>query len=124
MNVVVLAAHGLHCHWLGPYGNEWGSTPALDALASESVVFDRHFADDPTAVGFRRACPAAAVQALRQAGVAVALVDDRKGPAADGRPWDHVTRPEPARDAPPADAFIAAGESALDRVPPAGSGLL
>ena len=41
MNVVVVAAHGLGCHWLGPYGNAWVGTPAADALASESVVFDR-----------------------------------------------------------------------------------
>ena len=49
MNVLVVAAHGLNCHWLGPYGNAWVATPAADALACEAVVFDRHFADDPSA---------------------------------------------------------------------------
>ena len=27
MNVLVVAAHGLNCHWLGPYGNEWVDDP-------------------------------------------------------------------------------------------------
>lgn len=33
-----------HAGLIGPYGNAWISTPALDALAADSVVFDRHFA--------------------------------------------------------------------------------
>jgi arylsulfatase A-like enzyme len=124
MNVVVLAAHGLHCHWLGPYGNEWVSTPALDALACEAVIFDRHFADDPSPAGFRGSCPSAVVQSLRHAGITATLVDDRKGRPADDRPWDHVLRPEQVGNAPPADAFIASAEAALDRLSAAGRWLL
>jgi hypothetical protein len=32
---------------LGAYGNEWFSTPHVDALAARSVIFDQHFADVP-----------------------------------------------------------------------------
>lgn len=124
MNVVVLAAHGLHCHWLGPYGNEWVSTPAIDGLACEAVVFDRHLAEDPSPTGFRGSCPREVLQALRRAGVTAAHVDDRKGNPSDDRPWDHVFRPAPAGDAPPGDAFIASVESAFDRLSEAGRWLL
>jgi arylsulfatase A-like enzyme len=124
MNAVVLAAHGLHCHWLGPYGTEWVSTPALDAFACEAVVFDRHYADNPSPAGFRASCPPPVFQALQGAGVTVALVDDRKGERPDDGTWDHVIRPEPAGDAPPADAFIAAVESGLVRLAAAGRWLL
>jgi arylsulfatase A-like enzyme len=124
MNVVVLAAHGLNCHWLGPYGNEWVSTPAFDGLACEAVIFDRHFADDPSPAGFRGSCPPAVRQALRAAGVTVAFVDDRKDRTADDGDWDRVTRPDPAGHPSPGDAFLTAVESALDRLSAAGRWLL
>src|SRR5437016_3487649 len=47
MNVLVLSLPGLRLHHLGCYGNEWVATPALDRLAAQGVVFDRHYADCP-----------------------------------------------------------------------------
>lgn len=43
----ILVFHPLACHlgFLGCYGNEWVATPNLDRLASEGIVFDRHYAD-------------------------------------------------------------------------------
>src|ERR671912_921502 len=107
MNVLVLAAHGLNCRWLGPYGNEWVSTPALDALACQAVVFDHHFADDPAAATVDHALPPDARRALRAAGIHFALVDDRKtGPSAAAE-WDHLTRTDPAAAETPGDALVA-----------------
>jgi arylsulfatase A-like enzyme len=117
MNVVVLAAHGLHCHWLGPYGNAWVSTPAADALACEAVVFDRHLADDPSPAGFRRSCPAPVLVALRAAGITTVLVDDRKDRSPGERTWDLVVPTEPDRHATPSDALLAAARQSLDRLP-------
>src|SRR5262249_25163323 len=114
MNVVVLAAHGLNCHWLGPYGNEWVATPAFDTLACESLVFDRHFADDPSSAGFRDATDPL-FAALRARPIRTVLVDDRKGstraPAAD-----EVVRTGPAGNSSPGNSLIAAVEEALDHL--------
>jgi arylsulfatase A-like enzyme len=117
MNVVVVAAHGLCCHWLGPYGNAWVATPAADALACESVVFDRHFADDPSPAGFRRALPPTLFAALRAAGVAMLFVDDRKDRSPAGGIWDISLPTEPDRHSTPGDALLATIRAALDRVP-------
>jgi arylsulfatase A-like enzyme len=48
---VVLTFDHLHAGFLGCYGNDWIETPNLDRLASQSVVFDRHFCEnlDPSA---------------------------------------------------------------------------
>jgi arylsulfatase A-like enzyme len=54
MNAVVIAAHGCPTGCLGPYGNEWAVTPALDRLAAEGVVFDRHYAARPDPLAARR----------------------------------------------------------------------
>jgi len=116
MNVVVVAANGLHCRWLGPYGNEWVSTPAFDALATESVVFDRHFADDPSPTGFTTRCPPTLLRSLRRAGITTAFVDDRKSRPPDGREWDVLLLTESASAATPGDALISTFESALDRL--------
>jgi arylsulfatase A-like enzyme len=116
MNVLVVAADGLNCRWLGPYGNEWVSTPALDALATEAIVFDRHFADRPSPAGSRISCPIQTFQALRSAGITVAFVDDRKSAGAESPPADHAIRTEPARHPTPADALVAAVQLALNRV--------
>ncbi|HJT77204.1 MAG TPA: sulfatase-like hydrolase/transferase [Gemmataceae bacterium] len=51
MRVLVLVARGLHLGYAGPYGNDWIETPALDRLAAEGVVFDRHYADVPDPAG-------------------------------------------------------------------------
>ena len=117
MNVLVLAAHGLGCRWLGPYGNEWVSTPAVDALACQAVVFDQHYADDPSAPTVGHALPSEVGRALRAAGVYLTLVDDRKADTPAPADWDHVTRTDPAAAETPGDALIAAVEAALARLP-------
>lgn len=45
MKVLVLTFRGFHNGFLSCYGNEWLSTPVLDVMASDGVVFDHHFAD-------------------------------------------------------------------------------
>src|SRR6202521_3892592 len=45
MRILVIEASALHLGYLGCYGNDWVATPNIDRLASESVVFDRHFYD-------------------------------------------------------------------------------
>ena len=47
MKILLLDVPGLHLGYLGCYGNDWVATPHLDRLASESIVFDRHFAAGP-----------------------------------------------------------------------------
>ena len=116
MNVLVVAAHGLNCHWLGPYGNAWVATPAADALACEAVVFDRHFADDPSPAGTRRSCPPPLVAALRAAGVTTALLDDRKDRAPDDRGWDLVVPTEPEGHPTPGEALVASVRRCLDHL--------
>ena len=44
-NILVIAVDGLRAAALGAYGNTAYSTPALDALAAESLLFDWWFAD-------------------------------------------------------------------------------
>ncbi len=112
MNVVVLAAHGLNCHWLGPYGNEWVTTPALDALATEAIVFDRHFAGTPTTAAFR--CDVDPL--LSSPGRFTLLVDDRKARDADWRAWDAVVRTNPESHSTPGDALVAAVREALPQL--------
>jgi arylsulfatase A-like enzyme len=116
MNVVVLAAHGLNCHWLGPYGNEWVQTPSLDALACESIVFDQHFADDPSPEGFGRLFPAEFITGLHDGGVRTVLLDDRRNRSPDERPWGRMIRTEPARHPTPGDALVATAEQALSEL--------
>ena len=116
MNVLVVAAHGLNCHWLGPYGNPWVATPAADALATEAVVFDRHFADDPSPAGVRLSCPPALLATLRTSGITSALVDDRKERAANGREWDLAVPTDPARHPSPGVALLSTIRSALDQL--------
>jgi arylsulfatase A-like enzyme len=55
MKALVLAAHGLHPGYLGCYGNEWVQTLTFDRLAAEGIVFDHHYADEPSAAGGQRA---------------------------------------------------------------------
>ncbi len=45
MNLIVFTVRGLRSDALGAYGNSWIETPAFDQLASQGVVFDRHYAD-------------------------------------------------------------------------------
>ncbi|MCC7086273.1 MAG: sulfatase-like hydrolase/transferase [Pirellulales bacterium] len=46
-NIICLAIDRLHIGYLGAYGSTWVSTPALDRLASESLVLDRMMIDSP-----------------------------------------------------------------------------
>lgn len=107
MNVVVLVAHGLNCHWLGPYGNEWVSTPALDALAAAATVFDRHFAGTPTAGGFRADVDPALTAAF------TVLVDDRKDAGPGSRAWDLTIPTDPGSADTPGGALVAAVQTAV-----------
>jgi len=43
-NILCLAVDRLNADFLGAYGNAWIETPAFDALAAESVLFDSFFA--------------------------------------------------------------------------------
>ena len=52
---IVIAVDGLRASAVGAYGNTWHPTPALDRLASESLVFDWMIADSPQMAGFYRA---------------------------------------------------------------------
>jgi arylsulfatase A-like enzyme len=52
---IVIAVDGLRASALGAYGNTWHPTPAIDRLASESLVFDWLIADSPQLAGFYRA---------------------------------------------------------------------
>jgi len=46
LRAVVLTFDRLHLGYLGCYGNDWIETPNFDRLATQSVVFDQHFAVD------------------------------------------------------------------------------
>src|SRR5437762_1004777 len=55
MRTLVISVRGFHLGYLGCYGNEWISTPALDRLATDGIVFDQHITDVPEASAARRA---------------------------------------------------------------------
>lgn len=55
-NILVIAVDGLRASALGAYGNTTFATPALDALASESLLFDWWFADAAELPLVYRAC--------------------------------------------------------------------
>jgi arylsulfatase A-like enzyme len=110
MRAIVLAPGGLHVGYLGCYGNEWIQTPAFDRLAADGVVFDQHYADDPTPSGAwrawrtgRHALPTAGTSAaateaapdlfalLRSHGIRTELITDRAElPASAASSWDAV----------------------------------
>jgi arylsulfatase A-like enzyme len=112
MNVVVIAAHGLNCHWLGPYGNEWISTQAFDQLACEAITFDRHFANDPLAA---RLLQSDAVRILNETDVLTIFVDDCKPRRADDRPWRTTVVTSPVSHRTPGDALLTAIASAVEK---------
>lgn len=47
-NFLILSVDGLQAGMLGPYGNAWIRTPAINQLASQSVVFDQAYARRPS----------------------------------------------------------------------------
>ncbi len=55
MKALVIAVNRFQPAYLGCYGNDWLATPTFDRLAAESVVFDQHFADQPSPRGARAA---------------------------------------------------------------------
>jgi len=55
MKVLLVVIKGFHLGYIGCYGNEWISTPTLDRLAADGIVFDQHYADHPTTAGGRLA---------------------------------------------------------------------
>jgi arylsulfatase A-like enzyme len=136
MKVVVLTARGLQARALGPYGNAWVSTPALDRLAAGGVVFDWHLADRADAAGAARAwCtgrydlpvpgeppaalpPAAWLATLRSAGITADLiVDESRGEMplfAEDREWDQVWHIEPDGEGSPLERCLDAAGAALE----------
>jgi arylsulfatase A-like enzyme len=116
MNVVVIAAHGLNCHWLGPYGNEWISTPAFDQLACESVAFDRHFAGDFIPSDLGRCLDSATIQSLASSRVNTVLLDDRRDRTTSRPSWSKTYTTDPARHSTPGDALVTAVETALSKL--------
>jgi arylsulfatase A-like enzyme len=113
MKVLVIVVRGLNAGYLGCYGNAWVETPALDRLAAEGVVFDRHYADEPSTEGACRSwrsgrCPLPLTEEdgpaptspsvdlltlLRDTGVATFLIvdDTRPGLAEFRHGWDYVS---------------------------------
>ncbi len=89
MNAICLVIDRLHAGYLGSYGNAWIETPAMDRLASRSLVFDHALVDTPHLdplyrsywQGWHAMCPPpesreALVPLLRQAGIATTLLTD------------------------------------------------
>jgi len=45
MNILCISIDGLHNGMIGAYGNAWIQTPNMDALACQTVLFDRYYAE-------------------------------------------------------------------------------
>ncbi len=138
MKLCVLVARGLGAAHVGPYGNRWIDTPALNALAAQSVVFDVHLAAHPDPETARLVyrtgchhfprpgdgptlpCPDL-LPALHQAGVATRLVVDTSRPTVEAfeSGWGAVQHVRGL------DALVEQGRQALaELVLAPGSGLL
>jgi arylsulfatase A-like enzyme len=137
MKVLVLVARGLQAGAVGCYGNSWIDTPALDALAAEGVVFDRHFADAADPAGARRAWRSGRygipslteegphpedspdlLAALRSHGVYTCLIvdDSRPSPPEFTSGWDEAERVAPEGVETPLEATLEAARAILDRL--------
>src|SRR5262249_36958033 len=135
MNVLVVTARGLQAGALGPYGNPWIDTPALDALAAEGVVFDWHFADAADAAGPRRAWRSGRYHLppaegppptgepdlllhLRQKGVSTQLIVGGSRPVPSGfdAGWDRVVVVPPEGEGTPLERTLEEARSALSRL--------
>jgi arylsulfatase A-like enzyme len=108
MKAIVIVANGWHPGWLGCYGNELVETPHVDRLAAESVVFDQHFAVNPSSTDWQRSLLSgyfeffagkkqkSLLDALSQSGVRIVRWrEEREQPNAD-------------EDAAPGEAFLEA----------------
>jgi hypothetical protein len=136
MKVVVVTARGLQARALGPYGNSWISTPALDRLAASGVVFDWHFADRADAAGAARSWltgrydlpipgePSAPLPSddwgatLRQQSIPTCLVADESRGAmplfGQDEEWERVYRIEADGEGTPLERCLEAVEEALE----------
>ncbi len=97
MKCLVIIVNRCQTAYLGCYGNDWLPTPNLDRFASESVVFDQHYADSPSEPGARRSWgtgrygffpggfDAWLAPSLWQQGIATALIGDERSPSRDSR---------------------------------------
>lgn len=126
MKAIVIVANGWNASWLGCYGNEWLQTPHLDRLAGESVLFDQHFAINPSPAEWRHSLmsgrfelgskPARPehnlIQTLRQASVWTSCISDFDN--ADAYAWDERTVVTREADSPPGAAMTAAITQQLD----------
>lgn len=134
MKVVVFVINGLHCGPLGAYGNDWVGTNAFDRLAANGVVFDQHYADEPDAVGARRAWRTGRFQlpstdavsyppaldqwkTLRSSGVTTALVRETPPPPGFAEDWDVVEIVERQGEEPALERFVEAAGEVLDNLP-------
>lgn len=88
-NAIVVVVDRLSCGYLGPYGNTWLETPAINHLACRAALWEQAIALEPTVAGFYRSLvhgrhPAEAVRSqpidwcrpLRDSGVHVAFLHD------------------------------------------------
>jgi arylsulfatase A-like enzyme len=138
MKLIVVVTRGLRPSATGPYGSSWVSTPCLDGLAAEGVVFDRHFADAADPAGARRAwrsgryhlpLPAGAPEAppgdepdllasLRARGVHTRLIVDasRPAPAEFEAGWDEVARAQPSAEHSGLETALQLTDAALKRL--------
>jgi arylsulfatase A-like enzyme len=135
MKAIVLQMNGLHCNWLGAYGNEWVETYQFDRLASESVVFDQHFSELPhperawRGLFSGRYCfqdsPSKADQLPAQFGsVRTILIHDSENAPYPIDDWEIVLPATPEEDETPVQAFIATLEAGLDFLTEVPDGLL
>ena len=98
-----LVCDALSAAYLGCYGNEWISTPALDRFAHEGITFDHVFSPlDVIPGGWRGASFDESVSRWREAGIKVVWFSDR----AEATPPDDAESPALSDD----------GEHSLDRL--------
>ena len=120
MKAIVILAHGWNAGWLGCYGNEWLTTPQLDRLAAESVVYDQHFAVNPSPDEWQRSLmtgrfelslppaqqdqPISLIHTLRQSAVRTVRIQDVRAPSTTND-WDVSIAVARQDDAPPGEAL-------------------
>jgi len=92
MNVIIVIANGWNTGWLGCYGNEWLQTPCLDQFAAESVLFDEHYAVNPSPAEWARALVSGRFEGdiASGFGARVVHVQDGRQPIALFRSAQHV----------------------------------